>query len=102
MGRVGRTIVPFGGLKNFEKSNATWTWNGVQWTEQHPAAAPSPREEHAMASFAGGVLLFGGLSNDIPGKPPGDTRVWDGPALAQVFPADAAPARRGDSLVGRP
>jgi hypothetical protein len=40
----------------------TWTWDGTTWTEQAPAAHPSPRVFAAMAYDAatGSAVLFGG------------------------------------------
>src|SRR5947208_2529318 len=29
--------------------NATWTWDGTNWTEKHPIASPAPRQHASMA-----------------------------------------------------
>ncbi|GAB3275588.1 hypothetical protein GCM10027449_14490 [Sinomonas notoginsengisoli] len=68
---VDKQVVLFGGTGPDGKDlNDTWTWDGSDWTEQHPAASPTPRNHAAMsdttvhpgAAGPGGVLLFGGYA----------------------------------------
>jgi hypothetical protein len=43
----------------------TWTWDGTNWTEQHPAQSPPARQGAALAyeSDHGYTVLFGGFSS---------------------------------------
>jgi hypothetical protein len=61
----------------------TWTWNGITWTQQFPASAPSARTDHSMAYDAniGAVVLFGGFS--VPGQGLNDTWTWNGSTWTQ-------------------
>jgi len=45
---------------------ATYSWNGVDWTQEHPAISPRPRLFASMAYDAaiGRIVLFGGKSVD--------------------------------------
>lgn len=58
-------------------ANETWTWDGSDWTEQHPASSPSPRILSSLAydSTTRQLLLFGGFSD---GSPYSDTWDWTG------------------------
>ena len=75
-------IVLFGGqagagIQNVE--NDTWTWDGTNWTLSHPAQAPPPRSNSAIAydSVHGQAVIFGGLNG--PGASDlSDTWLWDG------------------------
>jgi uncharacterized protein (TIGR03437 family) len=57
--------------------NDTWTWDGTNWTLNHPAQSPEARSNSAMAfdSVHGQAVLFGGTygSNVL-----GDMWLWDG------------------------
>jgi hypothetical protein len=61
------TVVAFGGGSAFVSPpglfHGTWTWNGSDWTQQHPAHHPSGRIGEGMAfdPVSGTVILFGGL-----------------------------------------
>jgi hypothetical protein len=63
------TVVLFGGYMGSAPTGHyladTWTWNGKTWTQQHPAASPSARDEADMAYDAAtrSVVLFGGFAN---------------------------------------
>jgi hypothetical protein len=59
-GGSGKKTVPDDPLSRF--LGDTWTWDGTTWTQQHPAASPSPRNDAAMAYDAatGSAVLFGG------------------------------------------
>lgn len=87
-----RTIVLFGGAFDnadgtFSTANDTWTFDGTNWSQQHPAEVP-PARVLAATSFAGsaGVALFGGetLLNPLFLD---DTWTWDGTDWHQVVPA---------------
>src|SRR5207253_11503361 len=88
----------FGGYGNVLNNgsyylNDTWTFNGSKWTQQHPATAPSARDDAAMAFDVvhGNTVLFGGrdsVSNYL-----ADTWLWSGSTWVQQSPANAPPTR---------
>lgn len=61
------TAVLFGGSVTGPASSSagTWTWDGTNWTRQHPAARPHARAGASMAYDAttGTAVLFGGCCN---------------------------------------
>lgn len=65
-------VVMFGGdhIEPFSlgPENDTWTWDGANWSQDWPSAAPSPRAGAAMAyeSASGRVVLFGGNAETNP------------------------------------
>jgi hypothetical protein len=74
------TIDPVSGAT----ATATWTWNGSDWSQQHPAHSPKPRffASAAYDPAVGKVILFGGK---IYGLAPPNTELvnnelwgWDG------------------------
>ena len=58
-------------------NNATWTWDGTNWTQQSPVNHPPPSYGHAIAydTARNQILLFGGTY--IIGYR-NDTWLWDG------------------------
>jgi hypothetical protein len=68
----------------------TWTWDGMTWTEQHPATSPPARAHIGMAYDASRrqVLLFGGAPVF------GDTWTWDGLNWTKQDPATSPVPRR--------
>ncbi|MHA7630515.1 hypothetical protein [Corallococcus sp. M7] len=42
--------------------NDTWEWDGTNWEQKAPAAAPSARMRHGLAYDSAGqrIVLFGG------------------------------------------
>jgi hypothetical protein len=87
--------VPNGHLVTY--SNATWTWDGTTWRQQHPAAAPQPRTGAAMAydSARQQMVLYGGSGQSSFA----DIWTWDGTTWRQQHPALMPPARQQASLV---
>jgi hypothetical protein len=83
------------GSGNVMSWDDTWEWNGVSWTQMHPAHSPSPRSDAAIAFDAktGQVVLFGGMSAE--GNTPllADTWIWDGTDWMQQHPVSSPPAR---------
>jgi hypothetical protein len=57
--------------------NDTWEWDGVNWTQDLTAAAPSPRAGQSMAydSGLGRTIVFGGTDEGFPGVFYNDT--WE-------------------------
>ena len=43
--------------------NATWEWDGANWTQRSPDHKPAKRHRHAMAydSARGVMVMFGGF-----------------------------------------
>jgi putative Ig domain-containing protein/IPT/TIG domain-containing protein len=82
-------LVLFGGQKSVGGSTTisgdTWTWNGVTWTQQHPAASPSARLGAGMAydPASSQMLLFGGSSGQ---SALADTWNWTGTTWAKLNP----------------
>jgi hypothetical protein len=60
---IRQNVVLFGGL-TVPATNLlsdTWTWNGKDWSEHHPAASPSPRIAQVVFDVAlGEAVLIGG------------------------------------------
>jgi hypothetical protein len=58
--------------------NDTWTWNGSDWQQLHPATQPPARSSASMTydSRRNEMLLFGGVGSD--GKLLNDTWTWNG------------------------
>jgi hypothetical protein len=98
----GDRILLFGGhASNGIDLGDAWEWDGNTWTPSSVrgamGSAPAAREGHAMASLAGGVVLFGGLNVNMPsssGTFPGyfgDTWEWDGGVWSQSTVSGPAP-----------
>jgi N-acetylneuraminic acid mutarotase len=75
----------------------TWTWNGIDWTEQHPAHSPSARTRAVAATSNGVVVLFGG-ETELEGPKFNETWTWDGTDWTERSPATSPPAR-GQAMV---
>ena len=71
--------------------NATWLYDGSNWTNAASATSPPGRRDFAMASdiARGVIVLFGGSG------PLGDTWEFDGSNWSNVTPASSPPARLG-------
>jgi hypothetical protein len=67
----------------------TWTWDGSNWTQQQPAVVPPARQSPNIAydAVVQKVVLFGGVSSDLPWQPLQDTWTWDGTNWTQLNPA---------------
>ncbi len=90
------TVVLFSDTNHHGVPGGTWTWDGTTWTQQHPAASPSPRNGSAMAYDAATstVVLYGGINYRGSGVFNG-TFTWDGTTWAKQAPAASPPARWG-------
>jgi hypothetical protein len=78
-------------------SDATWTWDGSNWTQQTPATSPPPREAAAMAydPATGNIVMFGGqVRNGVSG----DTWTWDGSNWTRQTPTTSPSARSGAAM----
>jgi len=99
-------VVLFGGWIRSSNTflNDTWTWDGTNWTEQHPVAAPSSRYNSTMAYDATTQMieLFGGSNSTCPNKlcDYNDTWGWNGSNWVQQDAGSSVVFQR--SLPGRP
>jgi RHS repeat-associated protein len=98
---VRNQVVLFGGTLQSCTSTCTstvegdtWTFNGTTWTAYFPATAPSPRVLYRVAydPVAGGVVLFGGETND-PGTLFNDTWRWNGASWDHAVGVASPPGR---------
>lgn len=76
----------------------TWTWDGLEWHEQHPESAPHERRNTAMAydGVRHRTVLFGGITGSLLLS---DTWEWDGVNWIPQSPATRPPALRGHAMV---
>ena len=77
--------------------NQTWAWDGVNWTELHPATSPSPRYsvELAYDPTRGRLVLFGGYGDA--GRSD-DTWSWDGQTWVEEDLRRSPPARNSYAM----
>ncbi|MGI8552553.1 MAG: hypothetical protein ACR2PL_17455 [Dehalococcoidia bacterium] len=93
------TAVLFGGLacpiSCSSSLGDTWTWDGLTWTQQHPAAGPTARIRAGLAFDAAHsvMVLFGGCCAHN-GYDLADTWIWNGSNWTQQTPSTNPPARR--------
>ena len=91
-----KQVVLFGGISSLGNTGMlsdTWTWDGTDWTQQHPATSPLARDDAALAydGATNQLVLFGGGSNKprigglVP-PPLNDTWIWDGSNWHQQHP----------------
>jgi hypothetical protein len=87
-------LVLFGGADHAHTATLgdTWTWNGTDWTELHPATSPGQRSRPMMSATATGALLFGG-GNALGTVAFSDSWLWNGASWSQVL--TTGPAARG-------
>lgn len=87
------------GAANGVSYGDTWLWNGTSWARvAEGAAAPSPRNGHAMAydSIRGVVVLFGGFTS---GGNNDETWLWDGTQWMQTALSGPRPSARNGHLM---
>jgi hypothetical protein len=86
-------VVVFGGSDWYSHSRLgdTWTWDGSQWMQQHPAASPTPREGALIRYDPSSrqLLLFGGDTLTGPSR---EAWAWDGSTWTQLAPSASPPA----------
>lgn len=72
--------------------NDTWTWNGANWMQLHPANVPGARSQAGMVYDAAvqSVILFGGLDARGPTEL-NDTWAWNGSNWLQLQPKSQPP-----------
>jgi uncharacterized repeat protein (TIGR01451 family) len=95
-------VVLFGGLGETPGYlNDTWTWDGTNWTLEHPVTSPPARIAAAMATdpVTGHVVLFAGAHDD---GIQNDTWTWTGANWVQQHPVTSPPAGLGHAMAGDP
>jgi hypothetical protein len=77
----------------------TWTWDGIRWTNAHPAHSPSARIGSAIVydPADGTVVLFGGYNPNFDGYFH-DTWTWDGTDWTKEFPKHSPSQRAWTGL----
>ena len=81
--------------------NDTWTWDGINWRQQHPVAAPPARYYSSIAYDEARqvVVLFGGAICDaVSCRGVNDTWTWDGTNWSQQQPATSPSARYSQAM----
>jgi hypothetical protein len=90
---AGQVVILFGGCCSGDQYaptllDDTWAWDGGNWTELHPPASPSARQDAGLSDDPGRhrLLLFGG---SLQGKTTqaADTWAWDGKTWSGLQPA---------------
>jgi len=86
----------------------TWTWDGMTWTQQHPAHNPPAVAQQSMAydPVLGGVVMFNGgavspAEYDLTGSKGfynNQLWLWDGTDWTQLFTSTVPGPRGADSL----
>src|ERR1700674_1745004 len=76
LGWLGLALAACGSSSGPDYFADTWTWNGTDWHQEHPAHSPPPRVGPAVGfdPSTGKILLFGGHSDRVFT----DTWTWDG------------------------
>ncbi len=74
-----RQVVLFGGYQSTAVSlNDTWTWNGIDWQQQHPQTSPPSLPGVTAHDPVHGVVVLLAF---------GQTWTWDGGNWSQQHPA---------------
>lgn len=90
--------IPGAGPQNDTLTNATWSWNGTTWQEQHPATSPSPRTGTTMAynAIQQQIMLYGGTTQAGLSS---ETWIWNGITWQQQQSARTLPPRQHALLI---
>jgi hypothetical protein len=77
------TVMLFGGWTNGIDYDDTWTYDGVNWVQQHPVTSPPARADNGLAydPVLKSIVLFGGLAGACEDCGQGrlnDTWLWGG------------------------
>ncbi len=79
-------------------SNATWTWNGSNWQQQHPSASPSARTGASLTydDARQQSVLFGGITADGLSS---ETWTWNGLTWQQLLNIQPPSSRQHALLI---
>ncbi|MBP6715457.1 MAG: hypothetical protein KA205_01230 [Acidobacteria bacterium] len=93
----GRVVLFGGRINSAQYDNATWVWDGSDWTELQPAHRPPSRSNARMAYHAasGKVVLFGGWTDS---GALNDTWEWNGSDWTEQVVPLAPPARNDHAM----
>jgi hypothetical protein len=96
-------VVMFGGshlreTHSSELLDATWVWDGTDWTQRSSSTRPSARARCTMTwdSARGVVVMFGGRGTTGPSTP--DTWEWNGENWVRATPLRSPPASSSVTL----
>jgi hypothetical protein len=97
----GQLILFGGGAQNAVYFNDTWTWNGSNWVQLHPATSPPFGFASAMAydPATRQIVMFGGQRSTTYSN---STWVWTGSNWQQLTPQTVPGAREGASMAWDP
>jgi hypothetical protein len=71
----------------------TWLWDGRTWTQNSAVQSPPRREQAAVATLDGSVVLFGGLFTNF-----GDTWLWNGTGWSDASSDQSPPDRSSAAM----
>jgi hypothetical protein len=93
LGWLGLVLVACGSSAGPNYVADTWTWNGTDWHQEHPAHSPPPRVWPAVGfdPATGKILLFGGHGDQVFT----DTWTWDGHDWTEEHPSLSPPPLSG-------
>ena len=101
-GGADRSLIVFGGIRGqttFQSLGDTWKLDADGAFSPLPSAVPAARGGHACASYAGGMLVYGGSGDKDPASPViaalGDTWLWS--AGSWTRRATSGPSPRVDA-----
>lgn len=105
-GAAGNVVLFGGSSFPFATGTAygdTWTWDGINWTEQFPPVSPSPRLWSTMVYDPKDktVLLFGGSNTSGGDDAFSDTWAWNGVSKTwtELHPTSHPSGRAANQLV---
>ena len=101
--QTSRKLVLFGGEAGYAFYGDTWTYDGVDWTQQQPTATPPARCDNALVfdPTLNKVVMFGGVAGpceDCGDARLNDTWLWNGSNWAQVQTPVTPAARSGTAF----
>jgi hypothetical protein len=86
----------FGGVADYGALRDTWTWDGTDWTLQHPAHSPSSGMSMAYDAARGQVVLFGAFRSGT--GLIARTWTWDGTDWTLQHPAHSPSPRSAPGM----
>jgi hypothetical protein len=90
------TLVVFGGFDGTTTLDETWVWDGLSWTQMHPATEVPARTSASAATLGDRVVLFGGYGVDG-ALLDNATYTWDGTDWYEQPTTSPSPPKRGSA-----